>query len=285
MGFLSFGGRRNAGGGSGFRGGRMVIALVIVAISLISYYGKSVYNPVTEENQRVDLTVDQEIALGLQAAPEMAQQFGGESQDTEAKARVERIGRRIIERTKAGETNYQYHFVLLADGETINAFALPGGPVFMTEGLLSRLETDGEIAGVLGHEIGHVVARHGAEHLAKAKLTQGLAGEATVATYDPENPYSRQSAAAAMAVAQLVTLRFGREDELEADRLGVRFTSEAGYDPRSMVRVMEVLAEASRGGKPPEFFRTHPNPDRRVERITLAIRERYPNGVPDDLIK
>src|SRR5690606_26163857 len=141
-----------------------------------------------------------------------------------------------------------------------NAFALPGGQVFITAALLSRLRSEGQVAGVLGHEIGHVVARHGAEHMAKARLTQGLTGAAVLATYDPSDPSSRGSAAVAALIGQMVNMRFGREDELESDRLGVRFMAEAGYDPRSMVEVMKVLQEAAGGGRQPEFFSTHPNP-------------------------
>ncbi|HYF39539.1 MAG TPA: M48 family metallopeptidase, partial [Gemmatimonadales bacterium] len=162
-------------------------------------------------------------------------------------------------------------------------FALPGGQIFITEGLLRRLTTDGQVAGVLGHEIAHVVARHGAEHIAKQQLTQGLTGAAVLATYDPSDPSSRGSAAVAAMIGQLVNMRFGRQDELESDRLGVRFTGEAGYDPRSMTALMQILGEASEGNRPPEFFSTHPNPENRIQRIQEAIQEQYPNGVPEGL--
>jgi predicted Zn-dependent protease len=80
-------------------------------------------------------------------------------------------------------------------------------------------------------------------------------------------------------------MKFGRDDELQSDRLGVQFMSEAGYDPRSMVQVMEILGEASQGNRPPEFFSTHPNPDNRIARIQEAINQEFPNGVPDGLDK
>jgi predicted Zn-dependent protease len=172
---------------------------------------------------------------------------------------------------------------VLDDPETINAFALPGGQVFITEGLLRRLKTDGQLAGVLGHEIAHVVARHGAEHIAKQQLTEGLTGAAVLATYDPSNPSSRNSAAVAAMLGQLVNMRFGRQDELESDQLGVRFSSEAGYDPRSMIELMKILEQSSQGNRPPEFFSTHPNPENRISRIQEAIQKQYPNGVPEGL--
>jgi len=261
------------------------VGIIIAVIALISYFGSSVYNPVTDENQHISLTPRQEIALGLQAAPEMAAQHGGLHPDRQMQALVDKVGKRLVAQSGAGQTPYAFDFYVLADEQTINAFALPGGQIFITAGLVNRLRTEGEVAGVLGHEIGHVVARHGAEHLAKAKLTQGLTGAAVIAAHDPDNPTSRYTAAFAAVIGQLVNMRFGRKDELESDRLGVRFTAEAGYDPRAMIGVMEVLAEAGKGRQPPEFFSTHPNPDRRVERIQAAIQERFPGGVPGGLMK
>jgi predicted Zn-dependent protease len=86
-------------------------------------------------------------------------------------------------------------------------------------------------------------------------------------------------------IGQLVNMRFGRQDELESDQLGVRFTSEAGYDPRSLIALMKILDESSQGNRPPEFFSTHPNPENRVQQIQTAIRERFPDGVPEGLEK
>ncbi|HWQ84453.1 MAG TPA: M48 family metallopeptidase, partial [Anaerolineales bacterium] len=147
-----------------------------------------------------------------------------------------------------------------------------GGQIFITNGLLENLSTEDEAAGVLAHEIGHVVGRHSAEHLAKARLTEGLGGAAVIASYDPENPSSVQTGQIAMVIGQLVNLKFGREDELESDFLGVCFMNEAGYDPQAMLRVMEVLASAGEGqARPPEFFSTHPNPENRIAEIQAAI--------------
>ncbi|MEX2117975.1 MAG: M48 family metalloprotease [Pirellulales bacterium] len=262
--------------------GRLVIAAIIAIVSLISYYGSGSRNPLTDEVQRVAMSPEQEIAMGLQAAPEMAAQHGGLHPDEQSQELVDRIGRRLIE-SVAAKVPYRFEFHVLADEQTINAFALPGGQVFLTAGLLQRLDSQGQIAGVLAHEIGHVIERHGAEHLAKARLTQGLTGAAVIATYDPNDPRTRNSAAVAMAIGQLVNMRFGRQDELESDKWGVKLTAEAGYDPRSMIRVMEVLREAGGGGRMPEFFSTHPDPGRRIERIQDAIHEAFPEGVPDGL--
>jgi beta-barrel assembly-enhancing protease len=271
------GGRRSSGGG------RLIIALIVIAISVIGYFGTSQINPVTGENQHIDMTVDQEIALGLEAAPQMAQQFGGLSRDTEATQLVKSVGRRVLERSEANQAPYEFDFHLLADEQTVNAFALPGGQIFITEALLARLETEGQLAGVLAHEIGHVIGRHSAEQIAKQRLTQGVTMGAVIAATDPNDPSSYRTAQMAMVMNQLVNLRFGRNDELESDRFGVQYMAEAGYDPRSMSRVMEILQEASGGGGQPEFLSTHPDPGNRIGRIEQAIEELLPGGVPADL--
>jgi predicted Zn-dependent protease len=257
--------------------GRLVVAIIMVAIALISYYSSRVYNPVTGENQHISITEKQEIALGLQAVQEMEQQYQGVYPDKKAQDLVDAVGFTVVKQSDAGKTDWPFEFTLLADPETINAFALPGGQVFITYALFSHLQTEGQLAGVLGHEVGHVVARHGAQRIAKSDLTQGLSGAVAVASGD-----ARASQVAAM-VAQLVTLKYGRDDELQADRLGVRFMSQAGYDPRAMIGVMQILAQLTAGKRPPEFFSTHPNPENRIQKIQAAIQEAYPNGVPAGL--
>ena len=264
---------------------RLLICLVIAAFALFSYFSSSVYNPVTGEKQHINITEDQEIALGLQAAPQMAEQFGGLHPDQQAQAIVDAVGKNLVASSDASKTNYPFEFHLLTDGETVNAFALPGGQIFITAGLYKRLQTEGQLAGVLGHEIGHVVARHGAERIAKQQLTEGLTGALVLSTYDPSNPSTQQTAQVAMVIGQLVNMKFGREDELQSDRLGVRFISQAGYDPRALISVMKILEEASGGARQPEFFSTHPNPENRIEMIQQAIQEQFPNGLPGGLIQ
>jgi predicted Zn-dependent protease len=265
--------------------GRLLIALLLVGGALFSYFGSRVYNPVTDETQHINISAEQEVALGLQAAPQMEAEFGGQSQDTRAQGLVDQVCTRIVQSTDAKTTDYPFECHLLGDTETINAFALPGGQVYITAALFNRLQTEAQLAGVLGHEIGHVVARHGAEHIAKTQLTQDLTGAVVVASYDPSNPNSMYAAQLAQLVGQLVNLRYGRNDEIESDRLGVRFMAQAGYDPRAMIGVMQILAESSEGGGQPEFFSTHPNPENRIQRIEEAIAEEFPNGLPEGLVQ
>ena len=261
--------RRTSGSGCS---GRLLMAAAIAAFSLFSYFSSRQDNPVTGETQYIDITPEQEIALGLEAAPQMAAEFGGLDENAGDQALVDEIGNRIVQSSPAGASPYQFEFHLLDDDQTINAFALPGGQIFITRALYDRLQTEGEVAGVLGHEIGHVVGRHSAEHIAKAKLTEGLTGAAVIAAYDPDNPSSASRAQIAVLIGQLINLKFGRDDELESDYLGVCFLNDSGYDPSELVRVMEVLASSREGNQPPEFFSTHPNPENRIQRIQQAVQ-------------
>lgn len=276
-------GRRASGRGGG---GRLLIALVVALFAIASYYfgTTQVENPVTGEVQRVNMSVQDEIMMGLQAAPEMAQQFGGLHPDEAAQQKVDAVGQDLVAESEVAQSDYQFDFHLLADSETVNAFALPGGQIFLTAALYERLQTEGQLAGVLGHEIGHVVARHSAERIAQSQLMEGLTGAAVIAAYDPENPSSAQRAQMAAVVGQLITMRYGRDDELESDRLGVRFMADAGYNPQSLIGVMQILEEAG-GGSQPEFFSTHPNPENRIGEIQAAIEAEFPNGVPEGLVE
>src|SRR4030095_9072896 len=225
---------RSSGRSSGCSG-RLLMAAAIAAFSLFSYFSSRQDNLVTGETQYIDITPEQEIALGLEAAPQMAAEFGGLDENAQDQALVDEVGNRIVQNSPAGSSPYQFDFHLLDDDQTINAFALPGGQVFITRALYDKLQTEGQLAGVLGHEIGHVVGRHSAEHIAKAKLTEGLTGAAVLATYDPDNPASMGTAQVAMLIGQLVTMKFGRDDELEADRLGVCFIAERGYASKDLL--------------------------------------------------
>lgn len=252
---------------SGGSKARIIMGVIIAIFAIISYVGAQEYNPITDENQHVSLTKEQEIALGLQSAPEMIQQFGGLYSDAAIQEQIDQIGQRLVSGSVARDTVWQFDFHVLDDPETINAFALPGGQVFITTGLLSELETEAEIAGVLAHEIVHVLARHGAQRIAKSELTNGLIGAVGVASGEAS------AAQTAAVIGQLVNMSYGREDEIQSDTLGVCLMIDAEYDPEAMLRVMEILAAASGEDQPPEFFSTHPNPGNRIEEIEEAIQD------------
>jgi predicted Zn-dependent protease len=254
------------------KGSRFIIAIVMGLIALIGYYTKTQVNPVTGEKQKVNLTPEQEVAMGMQSAPQMAAEFGGLYQDANVQQQVKRVGQKLVNGTEAARSPYKFDFHVLADTRTINAFALPGGQIFITAALLEKLSSEDQLAGVLGHEIGHVIGRHSAEQMASAELLQGLAGAATVALSDPSSGNS--SAYMAQYIANMVNMKYGRDDELESDDFGVKYMIETGYNPNEMLEVMRILAEASGGNAPAEFASTHPSPANRIEKIKGAI-EKY----------
>lgn len=247
--------------------GTLIIGLIMAAFYLFRYYSGSQVNEVTGEKQHIgSITKEQEISLGLQSAPQMIQQYGGLHPDQRAQDYVDQVGRRLMETAVVSSSGYQYDFHLLADPQVVNAFALPGGQVFITEALFSRLQNEDQLAGIFGHEIGHVLARHGAERMAQIELTQGLTGAAVIAAGD------YNTAQMAQMIGNLINMKYGREQELQSDDLGVRLMLEAGYNPESLIEVMEILAQASGGGeRQPEFMSTHPSPANRVEKIKEAI--------------
>lgn len=245
--------------------GRLIIGLVIAAFFGFKYCSQQEVNPYTGTKQTISMTADQEIAIGLQSKPQMMQQYGGLYPDAEYQALVDAVGQKLVDNSMAKDTPYEYEFHLLADAKSINAFALPGGQVFITYALYSKLKNVDQLAGVLGHEIGHVLGKHSAERMANAQILEGFATAGSVGA--DVGGFIKQ-----FGLGKL--LQNGREDELESDELGVRFMLRAGYDPEEMIGVMEILKSAAGPNRTPEFQSSHPDPDNRIEHIREAI-ERY----------
>ncbi|WP_199321956.1 M48 family metalloprotease [Leptolyngbya sp. FACHB-321] len=258
---------------------RLGIALLIVLLGLVNYCSSTAENPITGEKQNVQLSVQQEIVLGLEARQQMVAQHNGLHPDPLLQQYVNQVGKQIVERSTAFRSPYPFEFHLLRDSRAINAFALPGGQVFLTVALLRQLTSEAQLAAVFGHEIGHVVARHGAEHLTKHPVSQLPVSAINATTNDRQD----KAAVLAQTVKQLVSLRYGRDDELESDRLGLRFMTEAGYDPQGFVQLIQSLGVTRQDGRPPAFFSTHPSPDNRVKRLQTLITQTYPQGLPRNL--
>jgi predicted Zn-dependent protease len=265
--------QQNPGRGSGLSG-RLIVAIIIALMGWFMYMNQTAENPVTGKKQHVAITPDQEIRLGLESAPQMASKMGGEVNETDPrKVVVVDMGQHLVDNTIAKKSPWKFKFHLLADNETVNAFALPGGQIFITLGLYNKLQNEAQLAGVLGHEMGHVIERHTAEQMAKDQLGKSLVIAAGTAASDDnsQTPYM-----IAGFVNQMIQLRYGRKDESEADEWGLQLMSQAGYDPIEMVKVMEVLKAAGGNGHTLEIFQTHPNPDLRISQIQEYLRTHPP---------
>ncbi|PRX57972.1 M48 family metalloprotease [Flagellimonas meridianipacifica] len=242
---------------------RILIGLAIVVFAFIQRCSNQEENPYTGRVQNINITAEQEIAIGLQSAPEMAQQHGGLYPDERMQSLVDAVGHRLVQNSIARETPYEFQFHLLADDRTINAFALPGGQCFITYALFSQLN-ESQLAGVLGHEIGHVIGRHSAERIAESSFWQTLTMGASV---------GGDMGGLVSGIGQNTLLKNGRGDELESDELGVLLMIQSGYDPNEMIKVMQILKRAAGPNRVPEFQSTHPDPENRIEKIREAIKK------------
>lgn len=255
--------KRRSRGRPRFRGGLVsgrwpVLSLLCVAIACAT-------NPATGKRELMLVSEAQEIGLGRQADAEAVSAYGLYD-DARLQAYVEGIGRRLAAQSERPALPWSFKVV---DDPSVNAFALPGGFIYVTRGILGHLSNEAELAGVLGHEIGHVTARHSASQMSKQQLAMGglLVGMAV-------KPELQRFGEAAMQGLGLMFLKFGRDDENEADSLGLRYMTRENYDSREMAGVFSVLDRVTRqagGGRLPDWLSTHPSPENRGNRIGAQI--------------
>ncbi len=258
---------------------RTIAITITLALGALTQVGCST-NPATGARSFTLLSWEEERAIGLEAGPQMTEQFGGEVNDETTRAYVNEVGNKLVVHVEEGVPDLPWEFTLL-DSAVINAFALPGGQVFLSRGLAEKLGSEAEMAGVIGHEIGHVTARHGNQRMSKqigfnialaaGAIAVGAAGDDTAL-----GRYGQLGVPALAIGGNVVLLKYGRDEELEADMLGVRYMSKAMYDPKGQELVMETLKAASGGGgAPPEWLSTHPASDTRITRIQGMLAGEY----------
>lgn len=254
---------------------QLIMALIIAAGGLFMYLSHTEKNPITGVKQHLSISPQQEIRLGLQSAPQMAAKMGGEVSSSDPRTQeVQKIGNDIVSKSVAHKGPWKFQFHLLGDTKTINAFALPGGQIFITLALYDKLQTEAQLAGVLAHEIGHVIQRHAAQQMAKGELGQIFVTATGVGLSDPNHPSrGQQAAAVASVVNQMTQLKYGRNDELEADEWGLRLMTEAGYNPKAMLQVMDILKKSVPEGHTPEMLLTHPYPENRIKQINEYLKK------------
>lgn len=220
---------------------------------------------------------EEEIALGLESREELVPAYGGEIPDMGVRSYVTEIGERMRPHVEEAYRELPWSFTML-NSEVVNAFALPGGQVFVSRGLAAQLKDEAELAGVIGHEIGHVTAEHVDQRMGRQLVLAGIAISASAAANQSESQWAQVAAGVAVSGAGVYSLSFDRGQELEADELGMRYMYRAKYDPSALAGVMETLQEASQSGQQqPEFLSTHPHPETRLEKIREAMegRKRY----------
>ncbi|MBC7834471.1 MAG: M48 family metalloprotease [Phycisphaerales bacterium] len=249
---------------------------LLLALPLVAVLTACSTNPTTGKSQFNALSREDEIQMGNQAAPELIKEMGGEVPDPDLRAYVVEVGQRLIPHTEADGPQRQWTFTLL-NSDVINAFALPGEKVFMSRGLAAKLDNEAQLAAVLGHEVGHVMARHINDRVSQ-QLGAGIAGAVAgiVIGEVTDSDTVRQVAPIGLSIgSQVILLKFSRNQETEADTLGMRYMAKAGYDPIGALGVMQVLARESgpRGG--PEILATHPYPETRIANIQRLLKGEY----------
>lgn len=226
-------------------------------------------NPVTGKRQFVLVTESQEIAMGRAADPQIVAQYGVYD-DPDVAAYVDRIGQKMAKLSH--RPDLEFHFRVL-DSPVINAFALPGGYVYVTRGILAYMNNEAELAVVVGHEIGHVTARHGVEQQTRQTLFGAGLGIGSILS-----PDVAKLGGAIQEGLGLLFLKYGRDDENQADELGVEYALRAGYDAGAGARFFEVLDRQTKeaGETLPGWMSTHPAPADRVVHTRQLAQERRP---------
>ncbi|MEK0081584.1 M48 family metalloprotease [Benzoatithermus flavus] len=259
---------------------RKLFGLLLAATALVACM--EVRNPATGEIQYTSMTPEDEKRIGAEENKKALAEFGGRYGDAKLQAYVERVGNRVKNASELADQNFTF---TVLDSDIVNAFALPGGYVYVTRGLLALANNEAELAGVLGHEIGHVTARHTAQRYDRAQVATGgaLLGTllgAVAGAYvggDLGQMIARGVGQGAQTLATAYVQGYSREQELEADQLGIRYLGRAGYDPAAMATFLEALeanerfeaAHGQAGAAVPDWLRSHP---RTPDRIMAAVR-------------
>ncbi|MDM7272992.1 M48 family metalloprotease [Sulfurihydrogenibium azorense] len=230
----------------------------------------TVQDPLTGKPTFTLLPPEQEIAIGKKVIPQAINENNGLYPDEEVQNYIRKIGYKVASKSPR-QVDYQF---FLVNSKEVNAFALPGGPVFVNRGLVLILDNESELAGVIAHEVGHITARHHAKFLEKTYGINILLNILAIATSNSQ--YQEVVMQLAQVSAGLLQLKYSRDQENEADALGVRFTYEAGYDPRGLISTFEKFKSMEKVNAP-KWLLTHPLPEDRIKNVSILIETKYPD--------
>ncbi|WP_345985938.1 M48 family metallopeptidase [Sulfurimonas sp. HSL-1656] len=241
------------------------LAAALMLILMIAGCAKT---PVTGRSQLILISNEQEVSLGLSES-EKLKQSAKLSTDKALTERIRRIGQRIA--AVSGRDDFQWEFNVI-ESDTLNAFCLPGGKVYFYTGLIKLTANDDQIATVMGHEIAHALARHGAERMSMQMVSNTggqLLGAAIGVPAEYQGLYSQ---AYGLSTQLGVLLPYSRKHESEADQIGIYLMWKAGFDPNQAVAFWQKMKEASGGKKAPEFLSTHPSDQSRIDAIRAFVK-------------
>lgn len=246
---------------------------VMSSISLSLVFAACATNPVTGRSEISLISQDQEIQIGQQGAQQVVQEIGLVN-DQALQNYVQQVGAALAAKSERPNLPWSFRVV---DDPTPNAFALPGGFIFVTRGLLDLMNNEAELASVLGHEIGHVTAKHSVTQMSQQQLAQLGLGIGAILS-----PTVAQFGDLAAQGLGLLFLKYGRDDERQADDLGFRYALDQGYDVREMddvFRSLQRLGEASKQSPLPTWLATHPGEAERIQTISAKLAQLQPGQV------
>ncbi len=233
---------------------------------VLMFCGGCSVNPVTGENELILVSKEQTDTLGAQAAEQVNNEMGADINDLQLTNYVNSIGQKIVAVSHTPNEPFRFNVI---KNDTVNAFALPGGYIYVTSGMLYKLKNEAQLAAILAHETVHVTARH-----TQSQMSHEMAKSIVISLGASASKGSGEYAVrAAQIISQLEGLKYSRTHESVADEYGLGYLYKAGYDPYEMVRTMEMLRSLS-DSRPIEFLSTHPDPDNRVERLKELIQQR-----------
>ena len=243
--------------------------LRLISLSAAGALAGCAVNPVTGEQQLMLMSESQEIQIDRQQSPHQFSADYGTTQDAKLNAYVDRTGQGLAARTHRRQMPYAFRVV---NATYVNAYAFPGGSIAATRGILLALENEAELAALLGHELGHVNARHTAQQMSKGMLTQAVVGGLSILAGAKSASYGRLASQLGMLGAGALLASYSRDNEREADALGMAYMTDAGYSSRGFVGLMDVLQNLSKHkpGAIELMFATHPMS---IERYKTALQE------------
>jgi predicted Zn-dependent protease len=246
---------------------------LVALTAFFVFFNQCARNPVTGKKQVILMSESQESALGAESNPQILAEYG-EYPDPKLQEYLNNIGQRMAKISHRPNLPFQFKVV---DSDVVNAFAVPGGYVYFTRGILAHFNNEAQLAGVLGHEIGHVTARHGAQQQSKQMMGQVLFIGAMIAS-----PKLAQFGEQLSQGMQLLFLKFGRDHETQSDELGVQYSSKIGFDARHMADFFATLDRLSGGaeGRLPSFLSTHPDPgerNKKVKAMAIDFQQKNPS--------
>ncbi len=250
-----------------------LVLLLLFCLFLPGCTTLGMYNPATEKREFLLISTSDEVSMGQEIHNSLLKEYEL-SKDEDKNQLLNKIGSRVAQ--VSDRQDYEYQFFVIQDKE-LNAFTTPGGNIYFNSGLLDKLETEDQIAGVLAHEIGHCAARHTAKKF-QAALGYNLVSNIVFSVLGLEDTTSKIASMGTGVMANMIFSAYSRKDEYEADKLSVKYMYLAGYNSEGMVEAFEILKKESKESKGFIYFRTHPYIDDRIAALKIEIpkvREKY----------